>query len=128
LNYQTKALEGDNDWNAQLPAADEEIEIQQDAEMSIALDPTTGEKILGKGTLPGGDEIEIEQDTEMSLALGSASGKEMLGQDALAFELQARSQDVQRGQDEERQVAILLEGGEAESATGEQNRKALESI
>ena len=65
---------------------------------------------------------------EMSLALDSASSKEMLGQDALALESQARSQDVQCGQGEQRQVAILLEGGEAESANGEQNRKALEGI
>ena len=54
-------------------------------------------------TLPRGDEIEIEQDIHMLLAL----------------ELRLRSQDIQCGQDEERQVAIFLEGGEGKSATGE---------
>ena len=47
---------------------------------------------------------------------------------SLALELRSRSQDVQCGQEEERQVAIFLEGGEGESTTGEQNHKALESI
>ena len=63
----------------------------------------------------------------MSLALDSASGKEMLGQDALTLEPQARSQDVEREKCEEKQVTTLLEGAEAEPATGEQNCKALES-
>ena len=65
---------------------------------------------------------------EMSLALDSASGEEMLGQGTLALEPQARSQDVEREKCEEKQVTILLEGAEAESAPGEQNHKALESI
>ena len=94
----------------------------------MVLVPMTREEILAKGTPPGEDEIEIKQDMEISLALYSASGEEMLEQDALALEPQAQSQDAQHGQDKEIQVAILLEGGEGESATGEQNHKALKSI
>ena len=120
-----KALEEDNAWNAKLPAAGQDIEIQQDAEISMTLNPATNKDILGQVSFPGGE--EIEQDTEMSSALDSASGKEMLGQDALALEPQARSQDVERGKCEEKQVMTLLEGAEAEPATGEQNCKALES-
>jgi hypothetical protein len=67
---------------------------------------------------------------EMSLALDSARVEEMLEQDALALEphFEAQSQDVEREKYNEKQVTILLEGAEAEPATGEQNRKALESI
>ena len=64
----------------------------------------------------------------MLLALDSASGEEMLGQDTLALEPQARSQDIKQEKCEKKQVTILLEGAEAESATGEQNRQALKSI
>ena len=110
--------------NTQLPMADEQIEIQRDVDMRMVSEPATSEDILGQGTLPGGEEIEIEVDMEMSLA----SSEETPGQNALALEPQVRPQDIECDQDEELQVAILLEGGEAKSATGEQNRKALESV
>jgi hypothetical protein len=114
------SLEEGNAWNAQLSGADE-IETQQDAEMSMVPDPTSGEEILGQGTLPGGEEFEIDQDMEMSLELDSTSGDLMAEQETLALEPQARSQDVECDhQDEEKQVAILLEVTEAESTTGEQ--------
>ena len=124
-----KAPGEDNVWNAQLPAADGEIEVQQDAEMSMVLDTTTSKEILGQDTLPGGEAIEIEQDMETSLALYSASGEEMLGQAALVLVPQAQSQGVGHDQDKEKQVVILLEGVEAESAIGEQKlHKARERI
>lgn len=115
------SLEDGNTWNAQLSASDE-VETQQDAEMSLVPNPMSGEEILGQGTHPGGEEFEIDQDMEMSLELDSASGELMVEQDTLALESQARSQDVERDhQDEEKQVAILLEVTGAESTTGEQN-------
>lgn len=97
-----------------LSAVDEEIESQQDVEMGMELDPMTGE------------EIEIEQDMEDS----TSGGEEMPGRDTLAIGPQARDQskDIEHDQDEENQVAILLESGEAESATGKRNCKALEAM
>lgn len=115
-----KAPEEEFARNTQLPMADEQIEIQQDVDMSMVSELTTSEDILGLITLPGGEEIEIEQDMEMPLA----SSEETLGQDALALEPQVQPQDIERDQDEESQVAILLEGGDADSATGEQNRSS----
>ena len=85
----------------------------------MVLDTMTSKEILGQDTLPGGEAIEIKQDMETLLALYSASGKEMLGQAALVLVPQARSQGIGHDQDEEKQVAILLEGAEAESAIGE---------
>jgi len=104
-----------------LKAGDEDIEIQQDAEMCMVSGPTAGEEILQQDTLTGEEEVDIKQDMEMMSTMDPASGEEMLGQDALALQPQARSQDVKHDQDEEQLVAILLESGEAESAAGEQN-------
>lgn len=121
-------LEEDYAWDAQLPAADQDIRIQQEAEISMMLNPMIDMEILGKGTFPGGEKIEIEQDIEMSLTLDSANGEEMVEQDTLALEPQAQSQDVKREICKEKQVTILVEGAETKPTIGEQNRNALESI
>lgn len=109
-----------------LLGGNEEIEIQQDTEITLALDPKSGGEMVGQGTLAGRGGVEIEQDMEMMSALDSATGgEEMLRQDTLSPEPQAEQQAVERDQDEEEQVAILLESREAEPTTGKQNRQAL---
>jgi hypothetical protein len=90
---------------------EEEVEVEQDAEMSLPSDPVRSAAILRRDTFPGiGEKIEIEQDLDMGMTSASdyASGEE---------------QDGESDRDEEEHIAHLLEGGEAESATGKQNRK-----
>jgi hypothetical protein len=93
-----------------LPGIEEEVEVEQDAEMTLPSDPGSA-AILRRDAFPGVEEkIEIEQDLDMDMASASdyASGKE---------------QDGESDQDEEEHITHLLEGGEAESTAGKQNRK-----
>ena len=107
--------------NDTLPAANKDIGIQQDVELCMALDPITGDGNLGHETLAGEEEVVTEQDMEMMSAFNSTSGEKLLGQDAYALTLepQARSQNFEHGQGEEKQVAILLGSGGGDFATGQ---------
>ena len=107
--------------NDTLPAADEDIRIQQDVELCMALDPITGDGNLGHETLAGEEEVVTEQDMEMTSAFDSASGEKLLGQDTytLTLEPQAQSQNFEHSQGEEKQVAILLGSGGGDFATGQ---------
>lgn len=90
-----------------LPGIEEEVDV----EMTLLSDPARSAAILRRNALPGVEEkMEVEQDLDMDVApaLDYASAKE---------------QDGESDQDEEEHVIHLLEGGEAESTTGKQNRK-----
>jgi hypothetical protein len=81
----------------------EEIEIGQDTEMSLALDPANGEEMTSASV---DDDEEQRQNAPL-----------------LEDQAQARRQDVfvESNQDEEEQVERLLERQEDESAIGTQN-------